>query len=299
MTDYDHLPIPVGEASLKALWLKNQEPVSAVATMLPSWNQMCRDEGGGEGLAHGWHIGLAGRTGAGKSIIGLNVAAHAAKKGHKVGYLSLEMSRDQLVTRSLAIVSGVPVRYLEPGKTYNEDRFQEAAQLWVDQIDQMLYVNPLPITTLEQVERAIRVAHEEAGVRVFITDYLQLAWVAGAKSLVDQITEVSHTIRGLAQKLKVVSVGLSQFNRETSKSKDRPDVTGLMAGSSLENDSDQVVLLDHTTYKKVSERSAIQELLLAKNRHGPIGRIAVQWDYETLRITETDERLEDDGYPPF
>jgi replicative DNA helicase len=83
----------------------------------------------------------------------------------------------------------------------------------------------------------------------------------------------------------VVMVGLSQFNRETSKNKERPQIQGLMGGSPLENDSDQVVLLNHA---KVEKRGHFTdtEALLAKNRHGPAADIPVMWDYRTLTLTE-------------
>jgi replicative DNA helicase len=294
MSDTDSLLRPVGEQTLYGMFNRNSMPVEAVPTMLPTWNQMCRDEGGGVGLAHGWHVIVAGKTGSGKSLFGLNLAAAAMKKKYPVGFISLEMSRTQLVTRALSIVSGERVSRLEPGPDYDQEVFQQAAQRWVDTVENKLFVNKVPIHSLGDIETAMVRAYEQDYVRCFITDYLQLAWVSDAKGLQDQITEVSHKIRGLAQKYQLVSIGLSQYNRETSKSKDRPEATGLMGGSSLENDADQVVLLDHTTFKKTSKTSATQEVLLAKNRHGSKGRIAVAWDFTTLRVTELQEGAADD-----
>ena len=273
----------VGKPSLKKIMEANEAPITAVPTMFPTWNGLCRDEGGSVGLARGWHIVIAGKTGSGKSLLGLNLATKVMRTGNKVGFVSLEMSRRQLITRALAIYTGVPVNDLEPGHNYNAKQFELATQKFPEHL---LYVNKAPISTLSHIEDAILTAYETEGVEYFVTDYLQLAWVSTADNLNNQITEVSHKIRGLAQTLGVVSVGLSQYNRETSKSKDRPEATGLMGGSSLENDADQVVLLDHTTYKTQSQTSATQEVILAKNRHGSAGRIAVQWDFNTLRVME-------------
>jgi len=281
----------VGENSLHQIYNQNAAPVDAVPTMLPNWNRLCRDEGGGVGLAHGWHVIVGGKTGSGKSLFGLGLAVAAIKRGYKVGFVSLEMSHRQLVTRALSILSGVPVAQLEPGPDYSEEAFQRAARLWVDGAEHMMYVNEVPIHTLSEIEDAITRAHETEGVRYFVTDYLQLAWASKADTITAQITEVSHAIRGIAQELKVVSVGLSQYNRETSKSKERPEVTGLMGGSSLENDADQVILLDHTKYKQTSKNSATQEILLSKNRHGSSGRLAVAWDYKTLTVSELQEEM--------
>jgi len=285
--DLSRVPGPVGPDTLQELYDQNRAPVSAVPTMLPTWNTLCRDEGGGVGLAHGWHVVVAGKTGSGKSLFALNMAVEAMKRGNKVAYLSLEMSKRQLLTRALAIVSQIPVSRLEPGTGYDEESFGEATEIWGERLEDRMHVSDLPLQTLEDVEIAIVKANELLDVRYFITDYMQLAWTSKAETLNAQITEVSHMVRGLAQELNVVSVGLSQFNRATSSAEQRPDVTGLMGGSSLENDADQVVLLDHVSYRKMSDQMAAQEILLAKNRHGSSGRLAVQWDYLTLRVLET------------
>jgi replicative DNA helicase len=88
--------------------------------------------------------------------------------------------------------------------------------------------------------------------------------------------------------LNIVSLGLSQFNRETSKNyDDSPTVQGLMGGSPLENDSDQVFLIDHSRYERVDNTGgATQTLILGKNRHGPCVEFPARWDYNTLRIVE-------------
>ena len=128
-----------------------------------------------------------------------------------------------------------------------------------------------------------------------ITDYLQLAWAGNAQSMFDRITEVSHVVRGAAEEFGLVSIGVSQFNRQTSTSGEKPTIQGVAGGSSLENDSNQVVLLDHTTYKQTGKTTAIMKLDLAKNRHGPIGTIPVMWNYRNLRATECDEREFEEG----
>ena len=86
--------------------------------------------------------------------------------------------------------------------------------------------------------------------------------------------------------MNVVTVGLSQMNRQTSSNRvDSPFAQGLIGSSSLENDADQVLLLDHSRYEK-GNRSAKTWALLAKNRHGSQGDIPIEWDYKTLRVRE-------------
>ena len=226
------------------------------------------------------------------SLLGLNLSAAAMDAGEKVGYLSLEMSFDQLVTRILAIKTRTKTTKLEQGDGYDPEAFQAAAQDWENKVPKMLAVNKDPIHTLQDIVWAMQELRTYHAVRVFVIDYLQLAWVLESKSLLDQITEVSHRIRGLAKDHKLLTIGLSQFTREASKDhQNPPTVNSLYGGAPLENDSDQVVLLDHTTYKKQGETTATQKLLLAKNRHGGVGFVPIAWDYETLRLYE----VPDDG----
>ena len=286
LSEYARYPLKVDRDTLLDLARRNKEPVSAVPTMINSWNGMCRDEGGGVGLAHGWHVIVAGKSGAGKSIFGLNLAVEAMEHGHGVAYLSLEMSKRQLLTRGLAIATNTPVRYLEPGDQYDETAFNTAAKEYLGKMDCLLSVNEYPIRTLDEIESAIREVKRLEKVRFVVVDYLQLAWSSNAESLTAQITEVSNKIRALAQELRIVTIGLSQYNRATSSSHDSPEMTGLMGGSSLENDADQVVLLDHTTYETEPLGHATQEISIAKNRHGSSGRIPIRWDYNTLKVME-------------
>ena len=86
----------IGDDIFDELDQSKRQPVDAVETPFPTWNRMCRDEGGGQGLAKGWNVIVAADTGGGKSVLGLNMASHAFKTGAKVCYVSLEMSDTQL-----------------------------------------------------------------------------------------------------------------------------------------------------------------------------------------------------------
>lgn len=284
---------------------KKKLPVDAVPTHLPAWNKCCRDEGGGLGIARGWHLIVAGNTGMGKSLIALNMAANAVRRGERVGMISLEMSQVQAVTRFLAMFSNTSVARLEHGSGYDEDAAYQAKCLMEENYDRtggVLLTNRRPISKLSDIVAAIQYLREYENCRYFVTDYLQLAWTGNAEKQNDRITEVSHTVRSTATDLNVISIGVSQFNRGTSGSRERPTVQGLMGGSALENDSAQVLLIDHTTFRRFSIGDSIVKLLLAKNRHGPDGEIPVAWDYQTLRCYETEASRFDrpgDAPPPF
>jgi replicative DNA helicase len=286
----------VGEGLLDEIDRKKQEPVDAVATPFKAWNLSCRDEGGGEGIARGWHMVVAGNPGMGKSVLALNIAAAAVRAGERVALISLEMSQMQAVTRYMSIFTGVKIRGLEHGKGYSTDEAFQAKSIIMENEERtggQFIVNRRQISKLSDIAGAMRWLHEIQGCRYFITDYLQLAWTGNATNLLDRVTEVSHTVRQMSTDLHVVSIGLSQFNRSTSAAKETPTVQGLMGGSPLENDAEQVLMLDHSRYVKTPGQKhfgcdALVPLVLGKNRHGPVGEFAVQWDYSTLRATETD-----------
>lgn len=269
-------------------------PIDAVPTPFPSWNRCCRDEGGGEGLARGWHILGAARTGTGKSILALNVAAHAMRHGETVCFVSLEMSQRQVETRLMAIVSGAAVRSIEKGRHFDGQVFSDAARRLVKLPGRFL-TNRSPVYAVSDVVGSIRAMHESYGAGFFVVDYIQLA---GNPNDPESITEVSHQVRQQAKDLDVVMIGLSQFNRSTSTLRNEsPDITGLMGGSALENDADQVVLIDHS---KIEESSSggdrigwTTNLVLGKNRHGPSGDVPIHFHSRTLRMRE----LLDDEIP--
>lgn len=283
--------IELSGAKLDELLELKQQPIDAVPTPLPFWNRACRDFGGGIGLARGWHITVAGNTGSGKSVMALNMAHEAVENGEDVGFVSLEMSWPQLTTRYMAIASGEKINLLEPGSRLDVNAHKRASKA-VNEIKERtggaLHCNERQIRNLNDIVDAIRLLYETRACRLTIVDYMQLAKVVGASSLLDAVTAISSEVEGIGKQLQIVTIGLSQYNRETSKDYENPPTPqGLMGGSPLENDSDQVMLIDHTNYSRNTiTNTATQKFILGKNRHGPAGPIDCVWDYNTLRISE-------------
>lgn len=269
---------------LDSIAREKQKPIDAVPTPWPKWNRACRGAGGGVGLARGWHVIVGASSGAGKSLIAANLAAAAIRNGVDTCLFSLEMSRSENVTRVLSILTGEPIRSLEHGSSFDPDRWAAASERFIEQPG-AFRTNERPMHTLAQIEETMR-HHATEGCRLMIVDYLQLAWVGSAETLYHQITEVSHTLQGLAKDLNVTTVGLSQVNRRTSSGADKLQKEGLMGGSSLENDAEQVVLLGKSERKYDGFES---EVRIDKNRHGPVAEWRMFMDPKTLRMTEMGE----------
>lgn len=266
---------------LERIAQEKQQPVDAVPTPWPKWNRACRGAGGGVGLPRGWHIVIGASSGAGKSTVAANLAASGIRAGVDVCLFSLEMSLLENVTRVLAILSGQPVASLEHGRSFSLDAWNAASERFLESPG-TLRTNERPIHTLDDIASAMR-HHAEEGCRLMIVDYLQLAWVGNAETLYAQITEVSHTIQGLAKDLRVTTVGLSQVNRRTSSGDSKLAKEGLMGGSSLENDAEQVILLAKPERKYDGFES---EAKIDKNRHGPVAEWKLWFDPRTLQMTE-------------
>jgi len=282
---------------LEMLRYRQGRPPDAVPTFLPSWNGSCRGEGAGIGLARGWSVVIAGATGAGKTLVALNLVHEALKRGEKVLYISLEMAWEQLVTRLRAIDTGLDIRRVEWGDSFDETEAESADSSLLDLPGQLFY-NKLPIWKLDDVQELMESYREAEGIRYFILDYLQLVSPGGSERIFEATMKVSQKLRFAAQSLNAVCVAVSQFNRQTSANRsDQPIVQGLLGGSSIENDASQVLLLDHTRRKRDEQaRTEKTFLLLAKNRHGPQGDIRVEFDYRTMRIREA--RADEEGEWP-
>lgn len=262
-----------------------------VPTFLPAWNAQCRDDGGGEGVAMGWHISLAGNPGLGKSLFGINLGCHATLSGVGVGYVSLEMSVEQITRRAWAIASSTDIRTLERGRGYNPAKAAEVAVKILDADTAPFKVNTERLRGINAIIDLM--AHwQDYGTTLFIIDYVQLIGDPSARNSIDEVARISSAICDFSFKERVVTVGLTQFNRETSKNyHDPPTIQGLYGGQSLEADSDQVLLIDHSRYERGDaiqgrDTGARTFIRIGKNRHGGIGDIPVWMDYRTLQIRE-------------
>ena len=271
--------------------LRQQDPTEATPTMFPSLNAICGDDGGGIGLAPDWFVTIGGGTNQGKSLLAQNMAAHAMKQGRKIGFMSLEMSHHQLTGRFYAMMTGTPIKSLERGR-FDERAYQAVdARLW-DAAGKVgtpsFYVNSDPLENIEDVMAAAFRMRDD-GVNLIVLDYLQLVGTGDDESIYKQVTQVAGNMRRFAHKEGVCVLALSQYNTPTGRdTESRPTMYGLMGGGTVANNSDLVLLLDHSRYKRdrYDRKMARTFVLVAKNRHGETGEIRIAWDYHCLQVRE-------------
>ena len=223
---------------------------------------------------------VAARPAMGKSAFALNLALNVAKKYNKtVAIFNLEMSREQLAMRLLAIESFVDGQKMATGKLSDEEWSKlSMAAVSLSQTDIRIDDNP-SITVAEMNAKCRRV--ENLGMVVI--DYLQLmngsGYGKGGDSRVNVVSEISRSLKIMAKELNVPVICLSQLSRgPESRTDKRPMLSDLRESGAIEQDADEVLFLYRDEYyNENSEDKGVAECIVAKNRHGEVGTVKLQW----------------------
>ena len=234
---------------------------------------------------------LAARPAMGKTAFALNLCLNVAKKYNQtVAMFSLEMSREQLAMRLLSIESFVDSQKMATGKL-TEDEWTKLcmASTALSQTDIRVDDNP-SITVAEMNAKLRRV--ENLGL--VIVDYLQLmqgsGYGKGGDSRVNVVSDISRSLKIMAKDLNVPVVGLSQLSRGPEGRTDkRPMLSDLRESGAIEQDADEVLFLYRDEYyNENTEDKGIAECIVAKNRHGEVGTVKLQWipQYQTFTDRE-------------
>ena len=277
---------PISLIDLEELARDHAKPVTdAIPTHLPQWNRACRDEGGGIGLAPGWFVVMAGKPGAGKTLMAINLLIAAMRANTMCCVLSYEMSKSQMLTRALAIATGAGIHRLERGPGYDAQTFREAIDVWdKDGLHYKMLLAERPERTISVMQTHLLDA-ANYGCRLLIVDYTQLVGRTEHPAIFERVQAVSGVLQQTAFETRCTVIGLSQFNRTTlANRKDEPGTEGLKGGS-LDEDADQVVMLDYSDAQK-QLTSLTTNFIVGKNRHGPAPTIPIIFDYQTLRVRE-------------
>ncbi|MBL8121236.1 replicative DNA helicase [Candidatus Saccharibacteria bacterium] len=237
---------------------------------------------------------LAARPSMGKTAFVLNLAHKVATLAKEsVLIFSLEMSKEQLVDRLLAMESGVDAWALRTGKLTDSD-FESLAEAMGTLSEAKLYIDDTPgITVSDLRTKARREAHTQ-NLGLIIVDYLQLmsggGKYASEGNRVQEISEISRGLKGIARELNVPLIALSQLSRSVESRQPKiPQLADLRESGSIEQDADVVAFLYREDYYEPdSERKNIMDVLIKKHRNGPTGGVELYFDRDKQRIRSLD-----------
>lgn len=237
---------------------------------------------------------LAARPAMGKSTFALNLAYNiATQQKQSVLVFSLEMSKEQLVDRMLAEASGVDAWNIRTGNLSDDD-FGKLSEAMGEMAEAPIYIDDTPgMSVLEMRTKARREAHNHP-LGLIIVDYLQLMQASGRNNGDNRVQEVSEISRGLkmiARELNVPVIALSQLSRSVeNRNPQIPQLADLRESGSIEQDADLVMFLYREDYYNPdTDNQHITDLLIAKHRNGPTGRIKLYFHPERLRFMSLDK----------
>lgn len=238
---------------------------------------------------------LACRPSLGKTSFALNVARHAALEQHiPVGIFSLEMSTQQLTDRMLASEAFVDMWRLRNGRL-SDDEFPRLRDAMARLSQAPLFIDDEPAINIIQMRAKARRLQAEHGLGLIIVDYLQLMIPrTQTDNMVQQVTEISRSLKQLARELNIPILALSQLSRAVEQRHPPiPRLSDLRESGSLEQDADVVMFIyREDRYKENSGRPNQADILIEKHRNGPTGKVTLYFDPEKVTFS-TLEALED------
>jgi len=288
-----------------------QDLVSLEQILTESFDRMealHRDGGKLRGIRTGWRdldnitaglqrsdlIVLAARPAMGKTTLVTNLAYNvAAKEKKSVLFFSLEMSKEQLVDRMLADAAGVDAWNIRTGNLSDDD-FEKLSHAMGEMAEAPIYIDDTPgVTVLEMRTKARREAHNNP-LGLIIIDYLQLMQGSGRGdgNRVQEVSEISRGLKLIARELNVPVVALSQLSRSVeSRSPQIPQLSDLRESGSIEQDADIVAFIYREAYYNPdTDRQNITDLIIAKHRNGPTGKVELYFHPERLRFMSLDKQ---------
>ena len=246
---------------------------------------------------------LAARPSMGKTALALNLAHNVAVRAKEpVLIFSLEMSKEQLVDRLLSMESGVDAWALRTGNLTDTD-FEKIGQAMGTLSEAPIYIDDTPgITVSDLRTKARREAHQHQ-LGLVIVDYLQLmsggGRYGGDGNRVQEISEISRGLKGVARELNVPLVSLSQLSRSVeSRSPQIPQLADLRESGSIEQDADVVAFIYREEYyNPETDRKKITDIFIKKHRNGPTGSVELYFDNEKQRFRSLDTKHSASGDP--
>lgn len=235
------------------------------------------------GLQNSDLIILAARPSVGKTTLALDIARLAATRHNiPVGIFSLEMGAQQLVDRMLAAEAGVNAWNLRTGRLSKDNEFTSLR----DALDRLskapIFIEDESSNTISKMRAFARRLKAEHGLGLIVVDYLQLMGTSkNYDSMVNQVTEISRSLKGLARDLNVPVLALSQLSRAVESRGGEPRLSDLRDSGSIEQDADVVMFIhSEDRFKEKEERTNITKIIVAKHRNGPVGEVELYFEQE-------------------
>lgn len=226
---------------------------------------------------------LAARPSMGKTALALDIARQTAvQHGTTVGIFSLEMSAQQLVDRMVAAEAKVNSWNLRTGHITEQDDWARIRDAYERLGAAPIFIDDQPGNNILKMRSVARRLKRDNGLGLLVVDYLQLMAPTGARSsdsMVQQVTEISRSLKNLARELDVPVIALSQLSRAVEQRRGKPRLSDLRDSGSIEQDAD-VVMFIHRDDKmnETSDRPNIAEILIEKHRNGPVGKVDLYFD---------------------
>ncbi len=254
------------------------------------------------GFQPGDLIILAARPSMGKTAFSLSITENVAlQQNARVAFFSLEMSADQLVQRLISSQTGINAQKLRVGPITEEDL--QRISMAVDTLrNTRIFIDETPaISPIELRTKARRVASEH-GLDLIVVDYLQLMRGAGrTENRVQEISQISRSLKALARELRVPVLALSQLSRQVESRHDkRPMLSDLRESGSIEQDADVVMFIYRDeVYNKETEKPNIAEIIVAKHRNGPTGMVELRFVRENAKFSNLETIYVEEDFGPI
>ena len=231
---------------------------------------------------------LAARPSVGKTSLQLGIAHNAAVKHDKtVAIFSLEMSAEQLVQRLLSMETGVDSQRLRLG-LIDDNEWDQISRAFGRLAEANVYIDDTASISIMELRSKARRLLAEQGLDLVVVDYLQLVQGRRSENRVQEISEISRSLKGLARELNIPVLALSQLSRAVeSRTDHRPLLSDLRESGSIEQDADIVMFIyREDVYDHETEKKGIAEVIVAKHRNGPTDTVHLRFFDRTARFAD-------------
>ncbi len=244
---------------------------------------------------------LAARPSMGKTAFALNIAQNVARHKKAVGMISLEMSKEQLVERMFCSLLGVDSWKMRTGKLTDED-FSKIGGI-MDELNSMkFFIDDSIGGSIAELRAKARRLQMENGLDLLIVDYLQLMSsgksVGNMSNRVQEISDISRSLKGLARELKIPVIALSQLSRAVEMRPSKiPQLSDLRESGAIEQDADVVMMMYREDYyEEDTDRAGVTDIYIRKHRNGPTGKIELAFKKEQMKFMTIDRKRKAEDY---